>query len=104
VKSGIFGWDPLPASAAVALEELQKARIKWQDSLHVPRVMKPEWFHLLYKALDIVFDIPVCSECWSVSTFEALIVGIAFPYLRVPPWPLHGTPKMFHLERKLCEV
>jgi hypothetical protein len=88
----------------VASEELRKAKIKRQDSLHVtiiPRLMKPEWFRLLYKALDMVFDVLVGAECWPSSMLEPLIVGISFPFIRVPPWQLRGTPKMFHLGRKM---
>jgi hypothetical protein len=65
-----------------------------QDSLHVfvvPRLLKPEWFHLLYKTADIVFDVPVGSECWPTNMYEPLTLGIAFPYLRVPPWQLGVT-------------
>jgi hypothetical protein len=43
-KAGTFVWAPPPAAAAVAIEELCKARIKRQDSLHiviVPRLMTP---------------------------------------------------------------
>jgi hypothetical protein len=46
-KKGTFIWNPPPAAASVAIEELRKARIKRQDSMHVfvcPRLMKPEWF------------------------------------------------------------
>lgn len=107
IKPGVFVWNPPPAAAAVALEELRKARIKRQDSLHVfvcPRLMKPEWFRLLYKASDIVFDVPVGSPCWPAEMLEPLIIGIAFPYIRHPPWQLRGTPKMFYLGRRMREV
>jgi hypothetical protein len=100
-------YGPSPAAASVALEELWKAQIKRQDSLHVffcPRLMKPEWFRLLYKALDIVFDVPVGSSCWALEMYEPLIIGIAFPYIRHPPWQLRGTPNMFYLGRRMCEM
>jgi hypothetical protein len=57
IKPGVFIWNPPPAATQVALEELQKARIKRQDSLHVfvcPRLLKSQWFQLLYKASDVV--------------------------------------------------
>lgn len=57
--------------------------MKRQDSLHtfdVPRLLKSEWFCLLYKAADIVFDIPVGSKCWPTHMYEALRIGIAFAY------------------------
>jgi hypothetical protein len=100
-------WNPPPAAAAVTLEELKKAWIKRQDSLHVficPHLMKPEWFCLLYKASDIVFDVPVESSCWPAEMYELLILGIAFPYIRHPSWQLRGTPKMFYLARRMHEV
>jgi hypothetical protein len=89
------------------LEELRKARIKRQESLHVfvcPRLMKPKWFRQLYKAADIVFDLPVTSWCWPSLMFEPLIIGIVFPCIRVPPWQLRGTPKMFKLGGQLRQV
>jgi hypothetical protein len=46
-KPGKFIRAPPPAAADVALEELHKARIKRQDSMHVfvcPHLLKPEWF------------------------------------------------------------
>jgi hypothetical protein len=107
IKPGVFIWSPPPAAAQVALEELRKARIKRQDSLHVfvvPRLMKPEWFRLLYKASDIVFDVPLGTSFWPSEMYEPLIIGIAFPYIRHPPWQLRGTPKMFYLARRMREV
>jgi hypothetical protein len=67
--------------------------------------MKPEWFQLLYKTSDIVFDVPVGSKfIWQLSMYEPLIIGIAFPFIRVPPWQLRGTPKMFQLGKKMRKV
>jgi hypothetical protein len=63
--------------------------------------MKPEWFRQLYKAADIVFDVPVGADCWPSDMYEPLIVGIVFPFLRHPPWQLRLTPKMFSLARDL---
>jgi hypothetical protein len=101
-KPGKFVWDPPPAAADVALEELRKARIKRHDSMHVfvcPRLLKPEWFRQLHKAADLVFDVPPGAMCWPKAMHEPLIIGVVFPYLRNPPWQLRLTPKMFSLER-----
>jgi hypothetical protein len=106
-KKGTFIWNPPPAAASVAIEELRKARIKRQDSMHVfvcPRLMKPEWFRQLYKAADIVFDVPVGAAFWPAPMFEPLIIGIAFPFISAPPWQLRSTPKMFKLGWQLRRV
>jgi hypothetical protein len=55
---GTFVWAPPPAAASGALEELRKARIKRQDSMHifvVPRLFTTEWLKQIIKAADIVF-------------------------------------------------
>jgi hypothetical protein len=61
--------------------------------------MKPEWFQQLYKASDIVFDVPVGTKCWPASMFEPLIIGLALPFISKPPCQLRGAPKMFNLGR-----
>jgi hypothetical protein len=106
-KPGKFIWAPPPAAADVAIEELRKARIKRQHSFHVfvvPRLMKPEWFTQLYKAADIVFDVPLGADCWPKSMHEPLIIGLVFPFLSTPPWQLRLTPKMFSLGRNMRRV
>jgi hypothetical protein len=104
---GNFVWSHPPAAAAVALEELRRARIKRQDSLHIviiPRLLKPEWFRQLYKTCDLVFDVPPGVDCWPTNMFEPIVIGIDFPFLSRPPWQLRRTPKMFQVERSLREV
>jgi hypothetical protein len=107
IKPGTFIWSPPPAAASVAIEELRKARIKRQHSFHVfvvPRLLKPEWFRQLYKAADLVFDVPPGASCWPKAMYEPLIIGIVFPFLSRPPWQLRLTPKMLSVERKLRQV
>jgi hypothetical protein len=104
---GTFVWSPPPAAASVALEELRKARIKRQDSLHIiviPRLLKPEWFRQLYKTCDLVFDVPPGVDCWPTNMYEPIVIGIVFPFLSRPPWQLRRTPKMFQVARTLREM
>jgi hypothetical protein len=91
----------------VALEELQKARIKRQNSLHVfvvPRLMKPYWFRQLYKTVDVVFDVPPGACCWPTHMFEPVVIGLVLPYLDRSPWCIRSTPKMPSMERKMRKV
>jgi hypothetical protein len=103
-RPGIFLWVPPPAAADVAIEELRKARIKRQESAHImviPRLLSPEWLKQLWKASDVVFEVPAGSTFWGKSCFEPLIVGLTFPFLRCSPWQLRGTPKMLSVARHM---
>jgi hypothetical protein len=66
--------------------------------------MKPEWFWQLYKAADIVFDVPVGADCWPTCMHELLIIGVVSPFLSTPPWQLRLSPKMFSLGRDMLRV
>jgi hypothetical protein len=106
-KPGKLVWAPPPGAANVALEELRKARIKRQHSIHIfvcPRLLKPLWFRQLYKAADVVFDVPPGVCCWPTNMFEPMIIGIVFPFLNRAPWQVRSTPKMLSMERQLRKV
>ena len=58
----------------------------------------------LYRAADIVFEVPVGFFCWPASMHEPLLIGIVFPFLSVKPWQIRGTPKMYAVGRELRRV
>jgi hypothetical protein len=98
---------PPPFAADVAMNELRKARIKRQSSSHIfvcPRLCSSLWVKQLYRACDIVFQILPNSEIWPSEMHEPLLIGIAFPFLRVRPWQLRGCPKMLAVGRELREL
>jgi hypothetical protein len=100
-------WVPAPLSAEVAIAELRKARIKRQDSSHVfvcPRLCTTQWVKHLYRAADIVFEVPIGFSCWPANMHEPLLIGILFPFLSVKPWQIRGTPKMYAVGRELRRV
>jgi hypothetical protein len=75
---------PPLAGAEAALEELWKARIKRQDSLHIfacPWLMTAWWLKQLNKAADIVFQIPAGCPCWPASICEPLTIGLVSPFI-----------------------
>lgn len=97
-------WAPAPLAAEVAIAELRKARIKRQNSSHVfvcPRLCTTQWVKQLYRSADLVFEVPVGFSCWPSSMHEPLLIGVVFPFLRVKPWQLRGTPKMYAVGREL---
>ena len=100
-------WSPPPIAAEVAIAELRKARIKRQASCHVfvcPRLCTTQWAKQLYRAADLVFELPVGFSCWPVCMHEPLLIGILFPFLSVNPWQIKGSPKMFAVGRELRKV
>ena len=100
-------WTPAPMAAEVAIAELRKARIKRQRSAHVfvcPRLCTSQWLKQLYRAADIVFELPLGFSCWPVSMHEPLLIGIVFPFISCSPWQIRGTPKMFAMGRELRRV
>jgi hypothetical protein len=107
ITPGHFVWAPPPAAADVALEELRKARLKRQDSTHFfvcPRLLTPEWLKQLWKAADIIFQVPPGTPGWPLGMLEPLTIGIVFPYLPHRPWQFKGTPKMFYLARQVRKM
>ena len=99
-----YVWVLPPFAADVALAELRKARIKRQSSCHVfvcPRLCSPLWIKQLYKASDVVIEIPTGTPGWPIGMHEPLLIGLLFPFLRHAPWQLRGTPKMHSMGREL---
>jgi hypothetical protein len=91
----------------VAIEELRKARIKRQDSLHIvliPRLLTPEWLRQLYKVSDLVFSVPPSTSYWPEAMLEPLVVGLILPFTLSAPWQLRGTPKVLSMARQMRAV
>eukprot|EP00980_Cylindrotheca_fusiformis_P021721 scaffold8546_cov73-Cylindrotheca_fusiformis.AAC.4 len=79
IEPGVLVWSPPPAAANVALEERRKARIKRHLSTHiflVPRLCTPSWLKQLFKAADVILEIPPGCPFWPSHMFEPLFVGI----------------------------
>lgn len=97
-------WSPPPYVADVALAELRKARIKRQRSSHIficPRLCTSLWIRQLFKAADIVLEIPPGKTFWPSDMHEPLLIGIVFPFIRCYPWQLRSTPRMFAMAREV---
>lgn len=61
-KKGRWIWEPPPAAAEVAVEQLRVARMNWIDSTHLfvcPKLMTPRWRRQLFKVSDLVLVCPV---------------------------------------------
>ena len=100
-------WTPPPFAADVAIAELRKARIKRQSSSHVfvvPKLCAPLWMKQVFKAADLVFELPVGHPAWEIDMHEPLLIALFFPYIRVKPWQLRGTPRMYQMGSELRRV
>ena len=106
-KAGIFVWTPAPAVADVVLEQIRQARHKRQESTHIflcPRLFEPYWKGPLFKSADIVFEVPASTSFWPASSFEPLVVGLYFPFLRVEPWQLKGSQALLAVGKQLRQL
>jgi hypothetical protein len=107
IRPGKSVWVQPPAAADIAVEELRTALIKRRDCTHVficPRLSTPLWRRQLNKACDLDLFMSAGSEGWLCEMFEALTIGIVFPFLSTRPWQLRGTPKMLHLGRTMSHM
>jgi hypothetical protein len=87
----VWVWYLPLGSALDAVEELRLAGFKRHDFLIgilvVPRLLKPEWFRLYVRNVDLYFFIPVGAIAqWPTSMHEGLTLGVYFPLLRHNPW------------------
>jgi len=107
IKHGTYLWEPPPAAADAALEEIRKARLKRRSSTHVvivPRLFTTLWLKQLYKASDIVLYLPPFFSPWPSTMFEPLVIGILFPYSRFYPWQFKGTPRLCAARREMQKL
>ena len=103
-KTGTYIWQPPPAAAEIACEEIRKARCKRTTSTHIficPRLMTPYWRSHLHKSCDLMFEIPAGTSYWPTDMFEPLVLAIYFPFIRYNPWQLRRTPSMLELGDRL---
>ena len=107
VEGRTYLWSPPPFAADIAIAELRRARIKRQSSSHVfvvPKLCAPLWIKQVYKAADIVFEIPSGQTFWKREMHEPLLIAIVFPFIRSKPWQLRSTPKMYAMVSELRKV
>ena len=107
-SSGLFIWDPPPAAARAAIDQLAISRHKRPSLAHVficPRLFTSMWRKRLYKLADCVVYIPAGSRSfWPDSMFEPLILGLLLPFSSSYPWQHRRSPQVLELEGKLRQV
>jgi hypothetical protein len=102
-------WDPPPAAATVAVEQLGFARLKRHDTLRgivvVPKILEDEWYQRFCKNVDFHFDIPAGAiQEWGVDQHETLTVGIYLPLLHHRPWDWKQCGFVVSLGRSLSAM
>ena len=58
----------------------------------------------VFKAVDVVFEIPAGTCCWEQNMHKPLFITIVFPFIRSKPWQLRATPKMYQVGSELRKV
>ena len=98
-------WSPAPAAAAVAMEELTRARHMDPYQSHIviiPRLMTYQWRKSLSKASDTLLYIPAGNKhFWPSHMHEPLILAILTPFRHQAPWQVRKSPRILELENQL---
>ena len=101
---GLYIWSLPPAAVDRACEEIRKAWLKRNLSIHVfvcPRILVPSWRRHLHRSADLVFEIPAGGPYWGRDMFEPLTLALFFPFLPCRPWQLQGSPSIVELGDRL---
>jgi hypothetical protein len=101
-------WSPPPAAADVAIEQLLYSRHKRPQLNHVfivPRLATHLWRKRLYKASDIVFELPPGARSfWPACEHEPLLVGLTLRFVSCAPWQLRQSPPILAMGWALQSV
>jgi hypothetical protein len=103
-RNGVYLWNPPPAAAEIACEEIRKARTKRDKSSHIficPRLLTPYWRSHLHRAADLILEIPAGGEYWPIEMHEPLILAIFSPRLSHRPWQFRQSPSIVELGDRL---
>ena len=103
IKSGFYVWDPAPAAAYKAAEQIRIGRHKRQKSIHVficPRLLTSMWRGQLHKSADLVMEVPACTSFWNKNKHEPLVLAFYFPMFRFQPWSSKGTELLESFKNK----
>ena len=103
-RKGTYLWNPPPAAAEIACEEIRKARTKRDKSTHIficPRLLTPYWRSHLHRSADLILEIPAGGEYWPIEMHEPLILALFFPRLQHRPWQLRQSPSIMELGDRL---
>ena len=89
------------------MKELRKSRHKLAESTHlvvIPHLFSTKWQRSLYKAADVVLQLPAGHPAWLESLHEPLTIGILLPFLNHRPWEVRQSPIILELANSLQRV
>ena len=66
--------------------------------------MKPAWRKQLYKASDLIVNLPPGHPAWPKNMFEGLTIAFVLPFIRHRPWQLRGSIRVLGMGRQLSEM
>jgi len=100
-----FLWDPAPAAAGAAVEELEVSHHKRPHLNHVficPRLFTQYWRKWLYKIADVVLELPLgIIVAWPAEMHEPLLVALTLCFATVYPWQLRQSSAVLELGRQV---